>query len=399
MNERILCVDDEQNVLDAYQRSLRKEFQLDVAAGGEQALALIDSGKTYAVVVSDMRMPGMDGVQLLSRIKDLAPETVRIMLTGNADQQTAIAAVNEGHIFRFLNKPCPPESLKIFLLAGIQQYRLVRAEKDLLEHTLTASLGVLTDVLAMVNPTAFGRASRVRRLIRQLAAIMKAKDAWQIEVAAMLSQLGCITVPEEVLTKVYEGQTLTAEELLMIDHSSKVAHDLISRIPRLEMVAELVAHAENAHRHQHSIESENFSTAPCGASLLNLALDFDKLIEARMSSSQAFDEIKRRGSRFSALELKALKEVVDQSETMFEVKQIHVAELEEHMILANDVVAANGVLLVSKGHEVTDSLRLRLENFVLRQSIPSSLKVFTRIETPSYRRDAEVTSQASPLVT
>src|SRR5258708_28798973 len=101
--EKILFVDDEPNVVEAYQRSLRRDFQNAIATSGAQALEMIAAGGPYAVVVSDMRMPEMDGVQFLTKASELAPDTVRIMLTGNADQQTAIEAVNQGHIFRFLN--------------------------------------------------------------------------------------------------------------------------------------------------------------------------------------------------------------------------------------------------------------------------------------------------------
>src|SRR5205085_9651219 len=122
------------------------------ALGGDHALELIQGGigdntplhphshtpiQSYAVVVADMRMPKMDGVELLSRLRTLTPTTVRIMLTGNADQQTAIDAVNEGHIFRFLNKPCPPETLEKTLRAALNQHHLITAEKELLELTLT----------------------------------------------------------------------------------------------------------------------------------------------------------------------------------------------------------------------------------------------------------------------
>src|SRR5882672_4792554 len=111
MNTKILCVDDEPNVLEAFSRSLRKDFQVFVAQSGEQGIAMIENEGPFAVVVSDMRMPEMDGIQFLSRVRETIPETVRVMLTGNADQQTAMNAVNEGNIFRFLTKPCSPEAL------------------------------------------------------------------------------------------------------------------------------------------------------------------------------------------------------------------------------------------------------------------------------------------------
>jgi len=106
---KILCVDDEPNVLKAYKRGLRSNFAIDIATSGGEALQFIESRGPYAVIVSDMRMPQMNGIELLNTVKQCAPDTVRIMLTGNADQQTAIDAVNPGEIFRFLNKPCQPE--------------------------------------------------------------------------------------------------------------------------------------------------------------------------------------------------------------------------------------------------------------------------------------------------
>src|SRR2546425_3295178 len=128
MTEKILCVDDEPNVLEAYQRSLRKKFQIDTAVGGEQGLAEIERQGPYAVVISDLRMPGMDGVQFLAQVRDRSPDSIRVMLTGQADMNAAIGAVNEGRIFRFLTKPCPPDILSQTLQAGLEQYRLITVE-------------------------------------------------------------------------------------------------------------------------------------------------------------------------------------------------------------------------------------------------------------------------------
>ncbi|MFH1417727.1 MAG: response regulator, partial [Planctomycetota bacterium] len=136
MSKKILCVDDDPNILNAYRRGLRRLFEIETAEGGAEGLEAIASQGPFAVVVSDMRMPGMDGIQFLTAVKKRAPESVRIMLTGNADQQTAMDAVNEGSIFRFLTKPCPPEHLAKALTAGIEQYRLITAEKELLGKTL-----------------------------------------------------------------------------------------------------------------------------------------------------------------------------------------------------------------------------------------------------------------------
>ncbi len=136
MSDRILCVDDDPNILAGYQRILHARFALDTARGAQEALKKMQTQGPYAVVVSDLRMPEMDGITLLTKVRELSPDTVRIVLTGYADIQMAMAAVNEGSVFRFLAKPCPPEHLAKALQAALQQYRLQRVERELLELTL-----------------------------------------------------------------------------------------------------------------------------------------------------------------------------------------------------------------------------------------------------------------------
>ncbi|RMF86633.1 MAG: response regulator [Planctomycetota bacterium] len=244
MIERVLCVDDDPNVLQAYKRTLRKRYDLEVALGGEDGLKAVRECGPYAVVVSDMQMPGMNGIEFLRQVKEIAPETVRMMLTGNADQETAIQAVNEGAIFRFMTKPCPPETFAKMLDAGIEQYRLVTAEKELLSKTLAGSVRVLTEILTAVSPQAFGRASRVRATVSKLCKAMNVPNTWQIEIAAMLSQIGCVAVPAQILEKVYNGEELKPQERDIYESHPKLARELLAKIPRLERVAEIVGYQE-----------------------------------------------------------------------------------------------------------------------------------------------------------
>ena len=128
---------------------------------------------------------------------------MRMILTGYADVQTAIEAVKEGSVFRFLTKPCPPDSLAKAIMAGIQQYRLVNVERELLEQTLKGAIQILTEFLGLVNPEAFGRCSRIQKRVRSIALRMGLSDVWQYETAAMLSQIGGVIVPERILTRLY----------------------------------------------------------------------------------------------------------------------------------------------------------------------------------------------------
>ena len=165
MSTRVLIVDDDTNLLAGLRRQFRNRFDLHFATGGDEALAAIDTEGSFAVAMVDMRMPGMDGVTLLAELHKRTPDTVRIMLTGNADQQTAVDAINKGHIFRFFSKPCAPEDLANGIEAGLRQYELLMAERVLLEKTLAGSVKVLVDVLSTIDPTGFGRATRCAGLV------------------------------------------------------------------------------------------------------------------------------------------------------------------------------------------------------------------------------------------
>jgi len=135
MADKILLVDDEPAVLEGYKRLLYRNFPVETAPGGASALALISVAGPFSVVVSDMRMPGMNGAEFLAAVREKAPNTVRMLLTGHADLDTAIDAVNRGRIFRFLSKPCPKEVLVEAINEGIVQYRAAEAEKELAEKS------------------------------------------------------------------------------------------------------------------------------------------------------------------------------------------------------------------------------------------------------------------------
>ncbi|MGD0382385.1 MAG: HD domain-containing phosphohydrolase [Thermoguttaceae bacterium] len=376
MNERILCVDDEPSVLQAYKRALRKHFIIEGAFGGEEALKTIVQKGPYAVVVADMRMPGMNGIQLLVKTKEIAPHTVRMMLTGNADKQMALDAVNEGHIFRFMTKPCTPEVFAKALEAGIAQYRLVTAEHELLSQTLSGSIKVMSDVLGLVNPAAFGRSSRVHRLVRQLCREMGLRRAWLIEIAAMLSHIGCVIVQETTLSKVFQGQVLSADEEKAFSTHPQTARELLSHIPRLEEVVEIIVHQNDLYR-----DKENYlpdfraEDIILGGYILKLALDWDTLVSSGLSNDLAMAEINGRNEWYHpdvVAALRNIKKITD----MQVIQCLRVNELYDGAVLADDIRSIRGTLLCTKGQEVTPSMRARLRNYFANLGIQTQIKIF-----------------------
>ncbi len=373
MSEKILLVDDDANILDGFRRGLSREFLIETALGGEEALKLATDSGPYAVVVSDMRMPGMDGLQLLSQIKALSPDTIRIMLTGNNEMDTAINAINEGSIFRFLSKPCSKELMAKTLTAALVQYGLVTAEKQLLEQTLSASIQVLTEVLSLVNPAAFSRAQRARRYIRHIALSMKLRSPWQYEVAAMMSQLGCVTLPPETIEAVYNGEKLTPNEQAQYDSHPIVAFDLLSKIPRLEPIAWMIKH-----QNQSTTDGRLGETAPQeirkASEILRLTLAYERLIHKGSSRTDAVFTLSRQNRDFSEDFFSALT-TLDPNAEESELRKFRIADLAPGMIIQQEVRTPDNVLLVSKGQEVTAPLLLKLKNFHARRAISGDVTV------------------------
>jgi response regulator RpfG family c-di-GMP phosphodiesterase len=373
MPEKILLVDDDDNILEAYRRTLSREFHIDTARGGQEALRLATETGPYAVVVSDMQMPGIDGVQLLSSIKVRWPDTIRVMLTGNADVQTAIDAINEGRIFRFLTKPCSKEAMAKALTAAQVQYRLVTAEKELLEQTLTGCVQVLTEVLSMVNPAAFGRAERARRYIRYVVAAMKLGDPWQYEVAAMMSQLGCVTLPAETIDAVYVGKQLSSKEQALYEAHPHVAYDLLCKIPRLEPVAWMINFQNQPFLDPGPVGAEKADIRK-GAEILRLILAYDTLIRNGASRTEAAHTLSREYTDLDPQFFQVLV-TLDPNAEEGEVQTCRIGDLVPGMIIQQELRACDGKLLASKGQEITPPLLLKVRNLYSQRALAGQVAV------------------------
>lgn len=316
MSEKILLVDDEPAVLEGYVRLLSREFLIDTATGAGNGLALMAAAREdpYAVVVSDLRMPEMDGIEFLSRIRVISAETVRIALTGYADMQNAIHAVNEGAIFRFLTKPCEKDVLAKGLTAGLVQHRLLVAERELLEKTLSGTVKVLTEMLKLVNPAAFSRGERVRGYVQHIVRKLQLAGAWQFEVAAMLSQLGCAALHTDTLGAVYAGCPLSAEEQARFDAHPAVGCELLFNIPRLEPIARMIAKQESILASGHNGAALPDDGITLGAQVLKVALGYDRWRNGGCDHLESLRRLRLRPEQFSPLLVDALADLEVESQ-------------------------------------------------------------------------------------
>jgi FixJ family two-component response regulator len=380
MNEKILCVDDEQSILDGFQRNLRQRFTVVTHTSGEEALKQIPSEGPFAVIVSDMRMPGMDGVHFLARAKDVSPDSVRIMLTGNSDLSDAIKAVNEGNIFRFLAKPCPSETLLIALDAAVQQYHLVKAEQELLEKTVKGCVQVLTDMLALANPFAMSRTTRVRYYVKQIALALGLGKIWQLEIAAMLSHIGCAAIPSDVMKRSEtEASVLPPEDAAMLRNHPHIARDLIATVPRLEFVAEIVAHQNDSFKAAQA-DSSIEGAVLMGSSILKAAGDLDVLLSKSNSLDTAINimELRTRNSGEYNPAVTRVLHKIEKFERTGEMEVRMLAQLENGMILAKDIRTLSNRLLLSEGHQLNTLTRLHLQNQLTKGNMKDEFYVWKR---------------------
>ena len=359
----VLCVDDEKAVLDGLSLHLRRRYQVLTALSGAEALTVLAREPSVAVVISDMRMPGMDGATFLTRARDAAPDTVRLLLTGQAHIDSAIAAINEGRIFRFLTKPCPPATMMAAVDAANEQHRLVTSERVLLQDTLRGAIKALSDVLALSNPVSFGRATRIKQLVTDLAAKLDVKDAWQAEVAAMFSQLGTMTLPPETVEKIYLGFPLSPEEQRMAARAPAVAEQLVRNIPRLDVVADILAAHGRRRKGTDAVAGDpRAAMVELMAQLLRAAIDFDALESQGTAGALVIDTMRGRMDRYEPRFVDALSELRGGQAPRVGVREVFLSVLTVGMVFVDDVKMQNGMLLVARGYEVTPGFLERVRN-------------------------------------
>jgi response regulator RpfG family c-di-GMP phosphodiesterase len=356
----ILCVDDEPQLLEGLALHLRRHYELFTAPSGPTGLEVLAAHPSISVVVSDMRMPGMDGATFLSHVRARHPATVRLLLTGQTDLESAISAVNDGQLFRFLTKPCPPPALLTALAAAVEQHRLITSERVLLEETLHGAIKTLTDVLALLSPATFGRATRLKQIVGEMSEKLAFRERWQVEVAAMLSHLGYVTLSPELADKVYYDRALSKDEQALVDKLPTVTEQLIGNIPRMENVLEILRRYRRAPRPS-DLEAKDAVTR--GAQILKVAFDYDTLESGTGESPQlTLDTLRGRAGQYDAEVLAALLDVRSQSNNSSDVRELSMYVLKVGMVFVDDVKMPNGVLLVARGYAVTERFMERVHN-------------------------------------
>jgi len=359
LTEKVLMVDDDRNLLDSFRRQFRKHLNLETAASGADGIQAIRDDGPFAVVISDMQMPNMNGVEFLSRVNALSPNTVRVMLTGNANLDVAISAVNDGQIFRFLNKPVESNQLLKVITAGINQYRLVTAEKILLSKTLKGAVDLLADILSLVNPTTFSQSSRIKRHVQTMLKSLVLEDRWLYDLAAMLCQIGLVALPHELIAKAARGEALSQTESRLYASHPGIGSRLLKHIPRLETVAAMVQRQD---QNVGSLELEgrldSEQQATLGGQILKVAIAYDRLTSQGMDGAVAIATLKANPDEYDPMLVETLS--LSSQDLRLEMVNLSIDELQPGLILDQAITSHAGMLLVAKGQVLSQAVILRL---------------------------------------
>ncbi len=357
---KVLFVDDDPNILSAYKRHLRKRYEIETAQNAEGGLEAVDNHGPFAVVVADMRMPDMNGIKFLAEVKERSADSVRIMLTGNADLQTAIDAVNESSIFRFLTKPCPPDVFARSLDEGLRQYRLIIIERELLTKTLVGSVKILTETLSLANPIAFSRAFHVTRYVKLIAMQLRLPNLWQYELASMLSQIGCVVLPPGVLEKLDIGLPLSRDENEMYFSHPLMGAALIAKIPRLKSIARIIEMQQKSFRdYPASEETDEDSMIALGGQILRVAIFLDRMLVNGYPYKTILSELSVHPNEYNARVVDAL-DAIKMGEVIG-LDQDSDQDVHDDMIAQKNILTKDGVLLVAKGQRVSPIMQSVLE--------------------------------------
>lgn len=352
---RVLFVDDEPNVLDSIRRQLRKSVDIHTAASGDEALRLLADLGPVALVVSDMRMPGMTGAELLARVSELYPDTVRMILSGQADLESTISAVNDGHIFRFLTKPCGEDALRTAVAAGLEQYQLVTTRKELVEKTLQGLVETLNDILGLTNPMARRRTARVRQYAAAIAGALQFPMPWDLRLATLLSQLGCITLPESILDKLYAGIELTPDEQRLYARHPEVAAALVARIPQLGAVADMIGSQQRLDFAALPADVAAWDARTTATVVLAIATTLDEYLATGDQPAAALQRLEQSLPGIPRAVMSAVRAVHLHSAYM-DIRFVGFGDLAPGMVLDEDVVTDTGDTLIFRGEEITRTL-------------------------------------------
>jgi response regulator RpfG family c-di-GMP phosphodiesterase len=370
VRHRILIVDDERAMLNLFSTVLKDGYVVETARSAEEALTRLRSQDSFSVLVTDIFLPGISGIELLSQCAKISPDTVRIAITGNPGRETVVDSVNEGNVFRFVSKPVRMEALLGIVDAAVQRYDSLQVEREMMETTVRTSLNLMLEVLATLDPPSFELSQRVRGSIRVFARAMRLPNVWELELSASLARIGVVTLPAEVLRKVARDAPLSRREMELLAQVPGVGSQLLKQVPRMDRVATAIRYqAKNFDGSGSPSDAVAGFEIPIGARVLRIFMDRALLEIDGIAKSQARREMESRTGVYDPALLEASfscfpEYILSALSADNEVKLVSADELEADYTLVTEIRSSDRMLLVSAGTRLTPLIVQRIRTYI-----------------------------------
>lgn len=349
---RVLLVSSDPDLRKTAKSDLSGRFEIIALDNASDALKALDKENDFDVVATGLSLPGMSGVEFLEKIHDAYPKIARMIITGEGNFDVALDAVNKNRVFSFLTKPCPPEKLGKALEEAVRHSGMVKAESELFKKTLFGCVNMLVRILELSSPEAMGRGTRIKDRVKSVGEELKAGPAWMLEVAALLSHVGCVGLPKSILAKLETGEDLTKQEMKFFNTHPGIGAQLLSNIPRLEKLAQAI-------RHQHTPCRDN---PPLVSRILRACLDLDHLERKKVPAARSFELFHKRPDIYEPAVVRAL-EMLMAEDANPACQHLSVADLQPGMVMLADMVTKDGTKLLLKGQPLSEASHLRLLAF------------------------------------
>ena len=375
---KVLFVDDQAEVLDDLKVIVSEVCEPYTALNAEEGLKVFESEGPFTIVASDQILPGMNGAEFLAMVSRRDPYCSTMLVTGHANYRDAMRAVNDGHVFRLLDKPYAEQDLIDAIQAGVRQRELLETERVLLHETLVGAVNALTDTLATVKPLFFGRAQRVKRLSGEIARYLKFPHVWQVETAAVFSQMASITLPEEEAENVFLRKRLRPQIVELVKKFPEVIDHLLGNIPRLDEVREIIdCLMGNPLPYENKAKEEVYKAYR----IIDAALEHDYLEVEGHDSEVILGTLRGGEKEFDKDVVEAMSQLLHKSKTRYLVNEVAFEDLRVGMRLAEDLSLESAMLVAPKGTDISRHFLQVLHNYEScydRSPFPKLIKVFVR---------------------
>ncbi|WP_411823419.1 response regulator [Leptospira sp. 'Mane'] len=377
LNEiKVLIVDDSEDnrlILEELTKSLG--FESVLANNGKEAQALLEAD-SFTVILLDINMPEMNGIELLKWIKGQPKlQEIPVLMVSAIEETEEIVNCLKLGADDFIHKPFEVEILKARLNSALSKFRAKLSEKELLEKTFIGSVKLLSNVLTAVSPRLFGKAARIQRIARHLCEALEYGDIWEIEIASLFSLVGTITLPPDTLEKIINGRPLAGDESTNFQSHPIMGHKLLSSIPRLEKIAEIILYQNwNLDGTAGSMKIPR-EKIPFGSRILRAAIEFEHIQNKSNNPMEFAQTLKTRTGNFEPILISAMEKTM-YTEYSKDVKQVKVDEVRVGMVFAEDVFTTGDAKIIGQWQEVSQGFLERIRMIHAKVGVKEPILIY-----------------------